>query len=103
MYGTLVFKFGSQMDAQVHEIILRPKSEGLDFSIRGGKEHGIPIVVSSVQPGGLAAEAGLDIGSEIVSVNGISLRGATHAGAVQMLAESSVLKLKVKPNRLLKS
>lgn len=88
--------------AQVREIELRPGAAGLDFAIRGGKEHGIPIVVSSVESHGKAAAAGLDVGCEIVAVNGISLRDATHVEAVQMLSESPLLRLRVKVNRILK-
>ena len=35
---------------------LQKKKSGLDFSVKGGKEHGIPIVVSWIKEGGVACE-----------------------------------------------
>ena len=35
---------------------LQRKKTGLDFSVKGGKEHGIPIVVSWIKPNGAAGE-----------------------------------------------
>ncbi|EGD81602.1 hypothetical protein PTSG_02317 [Salpingoeca rosetta] len=60
--------------------------QGLDFSVRGGREHGIPIVVSSVEKGGAACKAGLEVGHEILAVNATSLHNATHSEGVQALA-----------------
>ena len=36
---------------------LQRKKSGLDFSVKGGKEHGIPIVVSWIKENGAAGEA----------------------------------------------
>ncbi len=35
---------------------LQRKKSGLDFSVKGGKEHGIPIVVSWIKENGAACE-----------------------------------------------
>jgi len=35
---------------------LRKGATGLDFEVKGGSEHGIPIVVSRVQEGGVAGK-----------------------------------------------
>lgn len=35
---------------------LQRKKSGLDFSVKGGQEHGIPIVVSWIKEGGAAGE-----------------------------------------------
>eukprot|EP00112_Aurelia_sp_Birch-Aquarium-sp1_P023506 Seg703.5 transcript_id=Seg703.5/GoldUCD/mRNA.D3Y31 product="Golgi-associated PDZ and coiled-coil motif-containing protein" protein_id=Seg703.5/GoldUCD/D3Y31 len=57
--------------------IRREKSEGLGVSITGGKEHGVPILVSEIHEGMPAAECkDLYVGDAILSVNG---RSVTHA------------------------
>lgn len=38
----------------IKTIRLQRKRSGLDFSVKGGKEHGIPIVISWIKPGGVA-------------------------------------------------
>ena len=62
----------------------------LDFCIRGGAEHGIPVVVSSVEQGGAACAAGLQIGHEILLINSsVDVSTATHHEAVQALTEEA--------------
>ena len=54
---------------------------------QGGKEHGVPILVSEIHEGMPAAKCtDLYIGDAILSVNGRDLRGATHAQAVHILS-----------------
>ena len=36
---------------------LQRKKSGLDFSVKGGKEHGIPIVVSWIKAGGITGKS----------------------------------------------
>lgn len=80
-------------------------SSALDFSIRGGREHGIPIVVSAVEAGGKAAARGMDIGCEILAVGDISLEDASHAEAVALLTapRTGALRLALRRNRVLRS
>ena len=59
------------------------------FSVlQGGKEHGVPILISEIhehQPADRCKS--LYIGDAILSVNGIDLRNAKHAEAVQILSQ----------------
>uniref|UniRef100_A0A8V5GSW2 Protein lin-7 homolog n=1 Tax=Melopsittacus undulatus TaxID=13146 RepID=A0A8V5GSW2_MELUD len=71
-----------------------PKTdEGLGFNIMGGKEQNSPIYISRVIPGGVAdRHGGLKRGDQLLSVNGVSVEGAQHEAAVELLkaAQSSV-------------
>ena len=81
---------------------LRKGATGLDFEVKGGSEHGIPIVVSRVQEGGVAGklfkvtppvvpssnesvDGKIDVGDEIVAVNSKNLIGLKHSEAVHLL------------------
>lgn len=81
-----------------------PTAAVLDFSIRGGREHAIPVVVSNVEAGGAAAEAGMEMGCEIIAVDGVSLDNASHAEAVRLLTapRQSPLELTLRRNHVLK-
>ncbi|CAG2173000.1 unnamed protein product [Oppiella nova] len=64
--------------------------EGLGLSITGGKEHGVPIIISQIHPNTPAARTGaLYVGDAILSVNSIDLRDAKHADAAYVLANQS--------------
>ncbi len=58
------------------------------FILQGGKEHGVPILISEIHEGQPADRCkGLFIGDAILSVNGIDLRNAKHSEAVQILSQ----------------
>ena len=58
------------------------------FSFQGGKEHGVPILISEIHEGQPADRCkGLYVGDAILSVNGLDLRNAKHAEAVQILSQ----------------
>lgn len=62
--------------------------EGLGMSITGGKEHGVPILISEIHEGQPAERCkALFIGDAILSVNNIDLRNAKHGEAVQILSQ----------------
>ncbi|CAH8451715.1 unnamed protein product [Schistosoma rodhaini] len=75
------------------EVIIEKSSKGFGFSIAGGHDNTLgpddndtDIYVTRVNPGGPADhESGLQFGDRILSVNGISLIGATHNEAVKAL------------------
>ncbi|XP_061423875.1 LOW QUALITY PROTEIN: Golgi-associated PDZ and coiled-coil motif-containing protein [Lethenteron reissneri] len=74
---------------QVRKVLLvKADDEGLGISITGGKEHGVPIIVSEIHPG-LPAErcGGLYVGDAILAVNGINLRDTKHHEAVGILSQ----------------
>lgn len=61
--------------------------EALGLSITGGKEHGLPILISEIHPNGLTWRCGqLYVGDSILSANKSDLRDAKHADAVRILS-----------------
>lgn len=59
----------------------------LYFVFKGGKEHGVPILISEVHPDQPADRSGnLFVGDAILSVNGIDLSAAKHTEAVEILS-----------------
>ncbi|XP_077977664.1 Golgi-associated PDZ and coiled-coil motif-containing protein-like [Glandiceps talaboti] len=70
--------------------LVKEPDEGLGMSITGGKEHGVPILISEIHDGQPADRCGgLYIGDAILSVNGIDLRQAKHAEAVDVLSRQT--------------
>ena len=69
----------------------REPTEGLGISITGGKEHGVPILISEIHAN-LPAERcnQLFVGDAILSVNGINLRDAKHNDAVNVLSRQVI-------------
>ncbi|XP_076159624.1 protein Shroom2 [Alosa pseudoharengus] len=45
------------------------------FTLRGGREHGEPLLITKVEEGSKAAVAGLQVGDELVSINSVPLSG----------------------------
>ncbi|EDQ90802.1 uncharacterized protein MONBRDRAFT_31659 [Monosiga brevicollis MX1] len=82
-------------------ITLEPAKQGLQFSIRGGAEHGLPIIISNVDVGSEAARLGLRIGCEILSVNGVSFRNIEHSVAVAQLTTEPTLRITFRSNPLI--
>jgi len=55
--------------------------------IQGGREHGVPILISEIHPDLPAHRSGaLFVGDAILAVNGIDLRDAKHSEAVEILS-----------------
>jgi C-terminal processing protease CtpA/Prc len=55
---------------------------------KGGKEHGVPILISEIHEGQPADRCqALYVGDAILSVNNIDLRNAKHAEGVKILSE----------------
>ncbi|XP_044742910.1 Golgi-associated PDZ and coiled-coil motif-containing protein-like [Chrysoperla carnea] len=70
--------------------VKRNHGQGLGISITGGREHGVPILISELEPNGPAALSGqLYIGDAILSVNGIDLKQACHKEAVHVLQQQT--------------
>lgn len=66
-------------------------SDFIGLNIRGGKEYGIGIYISRVDPGGLASRNGLRPGDQIVRVNEEDFLSITHSDAVDALRSSTHL------------
>ena len=63
--------------------------EALGISITGGKEHGLPILISEIYEDGPAWRCGqLYVGDSIIAVNRHDLRDIKHAEAVQILSSA---------------
>lgn len=68
-------------------VIHKDKAEGLGISITGGKEHGVPIIVSEIHEGlPVDRSGGLYVGDAVLAVNGIDLQEAKHGEAVKVLS-----------------
>jgi golgi-associated PDZ and coiled-coil motif-containing protein len=68
-------------------LIRKNDGEGLGISITGGKDHGVPILISEIHPNGPAYRSSeLFVGDAILSVNGINLRESFHSEAVKILS-----------------
>uniref|UniRef100_T1IY45 Golgi-associated PDZ and coiled-coil motif-containing protein n=1 Tax=Strigamia maritima TaxID=126957 RepID=T1IY45_STRMM len=66
----------------------KENGDGLGMSITGGKEHGVPILISEIYEGTLADRCGaLFVGDAILAVNGVDLRDAKHQDAVNVLSQ----------------
>ena len=64
--------------------------ELLVLTLQGGKEHGVPILISEIHEGQPADRCeNLYVGDAILSVNGEDLRNAKHAEAVQVLSQQT--------------
>uniref|UniRef100_A0A0K8T194 PDZ domain-containing protein n=1 Tax=Lygus hesperus TaxID=30085 RepID=A0A0K8T194_LYGHE len=73
------------LNKEPRTIVLNKGNSGLGFNIVGG-EDGEGIFVSFILAGGPADMAGdLKRGDQILSVNGVNLRSATHEEAAQAL------------------
>ena len=55
--------------------------------MKGGKEHGVPIIISEIHDNMPAQRCGnVYVGDAILSVNGTDLKEATHKEAVHVLS-----------------
>ncbi|XP_030747833.1 Golgi-associated PDZ and coiled-coil motif-containing protein-like [Sitophilus oryzae] len=71
-------------------VVKRKPEQGLGISITGGREHGVPILISELEPNGPASVSEqLYIGDAILYVNDIDIRNATHKEAVSILQQQS--------------
>ncbi|XP_050306781.1 Golgi-associated PDZ and coiled-coil motif-containing protein-like [Anthonomus grandis grandis] len=71
-------------------VVKRKPEQGLGISITGGREHGVPILISELEPNGPAAMCEqLYIGDAILFVNDIDLRNACHKEAVSILQQQN--------------
>lgn len=73
---------------EVRRVLLeKAEDEGLGISITGGKEHGVPILISEIHPDLPAWRcASLFVGDAILAVNGIDLRNVRHKEAARILS-----------------
>ncbi|XP_061492173.1 PDZ domain-containing protein 7 [Rhineura floridana] len=68
----------------------------LGFNIRGGKEYGLGIYVSKVDPGGLAEYHGIKVGDQVLAANGVKFDDISHSKAVEVLKGQTHIMLTIK-------
>ncbi|KAG7216347.1 hypothetical protein INR49_021752 [Caranx melampygus] len=68
----------------------------LGFNIRGGKEFGLGIYVSKLDPGGLAEQHGIKMGDQILAANGVTFDDITHSNAVEVLKSHTHVMLTIR-------
>ncbi|XP_031416698.1 PDZ domain-containing protein 7 [Clupea harengus] len=68
----------------------------LGFNIRGGKEFGLGIYISKLDPGGLAEQNGIKMGDQILAANGVSFQDISHSQAVEVLKSHTHIMLTIK-------
>ncbi|CAL4096272.1 unnamed protein product, partial [Meganyctiphanes norvegica] len=84
--GTKVARPSKQQEHRVVTID-KPPHEGMGMSITGGREHGVPVLISVIHPDTPASRCGqLYVGDAILSVNGQSLKEVSHSEAVDLLS-----------------
>ncbi|KAM6425973.1 pro-interleukin-16 isoform 2-T4 [Liasis olivaceus] len=84
--------------SDIHVMILhKEEGTGLGFSLAGGIDlENKAVVVHRVFPNGLASQEGtIQKGDEVLSINGKSLKGATHSQALEILRKARHLSLAV--------
>ncbi|XP_028352642.1 gamma-2-syntrophin isoform X5 [Physeter macrocephalus] len=78
---------GSNHSANHRTVTLRRQPVGgLGLSIKGGVEHGVPVVISKILRDRAAHQTGmLFVGDALLQVNGINVENATHEEVVHLL------------------
>uniref|UniRef100_A0A8C5IGV0 USH1 protein network component harmonin n=1 Tax=Junco hyemalis TaxID=40217 RepID=A0A8C5IGV0_JUNHY len=70
--------------------------EGLGLSVRGGVEFSCGLFISQLVKGGQADNAGLQVGDEIVRINGYSISSCTHEEVINLIRTKKVVSIKVR-------
>ncbi|XP_054027804.1 harmonin [Dryobates pubescens] len=70
--------------------------EGLGISVRGGVEFGCGLFISQLVKGGQADNVGLQVGDEIVRINGYSISSCTHEEVINLIRTKKIVSIKVK-------
>uniref|UniRef100_A0A8C4WIB7 USH1 protein network component harmonin n=1 Tax=Gopherus evgoodei TaxID=1825980 RepID=A0A8C4WIB7_9SAUR len=70
--------------------------EGLGISVRGGLEFTCGLFISQLIKGGQADSVGLQIGDEIVRINGYSISSCTHEEVINLIRTKKIVSIKVR-------
>ncbi|XP_077488024.1 membrane associated guanylate kinase, WW and PDZ domain containing protein magi isoform X6 [Amblyomma americanum] len=93
---------GASGDGEYHSVELQRGVRGFGFSIRGGREfHSMPLFVLRIADQGPAQLSGkLQVGDQILEVNGINTKNMTHAEAINIIRQGgNTVRLLVKRTR----
>ncbi|KAM9658018.1 harmonin isoform 4-T4 [Trichechus inunguis] len=74
----------------------RQHPEGLGLSVRGGLEFGCGLFISHLIKGGQADSVGLQVGDEIVRINGYSISSCTHEEVINLIRTKKTVSIKVR-------
>ncbi|XP_044922096.1 harmonin isoform X2 [Mustela putorius furo] len=70
--------------------------EGLGLSVRGGLEFSCGLFISHLIKGGQADNVGLQVGDEIVRINGYSISSCTHEEVINLIRTKKTVSIKVR-------
>ncbi|CAN9498780.1 unnamed protein product [Ophioblennius macclurei] len=74
----------------------RTQRDGLGLSVRGGLEFGSGLYISQIVKDGQADNVGLQIGDEIVRINGYSISSCIHEEVISLIKTNKTVSLKVR-------
>nr|XP_006134660.1 harmonin isoform X3 [Pelodiscus sinensis] len=74
----------------------RMHPEGLGISVRGGLEFTCGLFISQLIKGGQADNVGLQVGDEIVRINGYSIASCTHEEVINLIRTKKIVSIKVR-------
>ncbi|XP_068169178.1 harmonin-like isoform X2 [Antennarius striatus] len=74
----------------------RTHREGLGLSVRGGLEFGCGLYISQIVKDGQAGNVGLQVGDEIVRINGYSISSCIHEEVISLIKTKEIVSLKVR-------
>ncbi|XP_026871020.2 harmonin isoform X1 [Electrophorus electricus] len=74
----------------------RAHPEGLGLSVRGGLEFSCGLFISQIVKDGQAGNVGLQVGDEIVRINGYSISSCTHEEVINLIKTKKIVSLKVR-------
>nr|XP_046208349.1 harmonin-like [Oncorhynchus gorbuscha] len=74
----------------------RTHPEGLGLSVRGGLEFDCGLFISQIVKDGQAGNSGLQMGDEIVRINGYSISSCIHEEVINLIKTKKTVSLKVR-------
>ncbi|CAL8263547.1 unnamed protein product [Merluccius merluccius] len=74
----------------------RTHPDGLGLSVRGGLEFGSGLFISQIVTDGQAGNVGLQVGDEIVRINGYSISSCIHEEVINLIKTKKTVSLKVR-------
>nr|XP_055049006.1 harmonin isoform X1 [Misgurnus anguillicaudatus] len=90
-------QFTPKRSRKLKEVRLdRTNPEGLGLCVRGGLEFGCGLFISQIVKDGQAGNAGLQVGDEIVRINGYSISSCIHEEVINLIKTKKTVSLKVR-------
>uniref|UniRef100_A0A8C3GCJ6 Harmonin n=1 Tax=Cyclopterus lumpus TaxID=8103 RepID=A0A8C3GCJ6_CYCLU len=74
----------------------RTHRDGLGLSVRGGLEFGSGLYISQMVKDGQAGNVGLQVGDEIVRINGYSISSCIHEEVISLIKTKKIVSFKVR-------